>query len=339
MGVTDKSSVRQRVAVEKNDDCFKNFPKDKQSPSPRTFCANWPGEDLELTQDFSGGYFYSKDDVWYLQGIESNSFAQKNQCDIKKHSVFSNVASYVDWIQKIVKRDTERQWKDIELKCTYVKNYEGLYGCEVEGLTINSPNVRVAGVSGQHTDRNSNAEVEYVWIRNSRVSRLPRFDAGLFFPNLIKYLVTSTGLQFIERDDFSGMPKLETLDVSGNEIEEVPEDTLFDLSELVDFFIDNNKVKVFPENLLNNSHNFQRFKASNNSLEVLEANFFKNNPSLKILSLDNNKLHKIKVDFRPFKNLKKIDLLNNSCVNTNYNDWRKFKSIPIIQKEIEASCL
>lgn len=214
----------------------------------------------------------------------------------------------------------------------------GLYGCEVENLVINSPNIRIASVSGQHTERNSNQEVEYVWIRNSRVTHLPRFDSPIFFPNMVKYLVTASGVKFIERDDFSAMSKLETLDLSNNEIEEIPEDAFYDLSELVDLFIDNNRVKALSGRLLNNAHFFQRFKASNNSLEILESEFFTGNPSLKIVSLDNNKLHKIRVDFRPFRNLKKIDLLNNPCVSTNFNDWRKYKTVVIVQKEIESTC-
>jgi len=288
---------------------------------------------------FSGAYYFNTDpDTWFIQGVESESFVQKIQCDISKHSVFTNVAHYIDWIQKIVKRDTEQQWKDIELKCTFTRNLEGLYGCEVENLIINSPNVRIASVSGQHQDRNANSEVEYVWIRNGQVSRLPRFDAGLFFPNLVKYLITSSGVKFIERDDFSGMPKLETLNLANNDIEEVPEDTLFDLNELVDFFVENNKIRTLPSTLLSHAPMFQRFKATNNSLEELGTGFFKNNHALKIVSLDNNRLHRILVDFRPFKNLKKIDLLNNPCISTNFNDWRKLKSVPIIQKEIERTC-
>lgn len=223
-------------------------------------------------------------------------------------------------------------------KSIILVNPRGLYGCEVENLVINSPNIRIASVSGQHTERNSNQEVEYVWIKSSRVTHLPRFDAPIFFPKLVKYLVTGSGVKFVEREDFSAMTKLETLDLSNNEIEEIPEDALFDLGELVDFFIDNNKIRALSGRLLSQAHNFQRFKASNNSLEILDTEFFNGNPSLKIVSLDNNRLHKIRVDFRPFRNLKKLDFLNNACVNTNYNDWRKYKSIVIVQKEIESSC-
>jgi Leucine-rich repeat (LRR) protein len=198
--------------------------------------------------------------------------------------------------------------------------------------------VRIASISGQHEDRKTHSDVEYVWIRNSRVSHLPRFDAGIFFPNLIKYLINNSSLKFIDRDDFSGMPMLQTLDLSANELEEVPEDALYDLNDLIDFFVSDNQLKAVPEKLLSHSPAFQRFKASNNSIELLPADFFKHNPSLKIVSLDNNRLHKIHTDFRPFGNLKKIDLLNNPCVNTNFNDWRKHKSAGIVQKEIESSC-
>ena len=206
-------------------------------------------------------------------------------------------------------------------------------------MIINSPNIRIASVSGQHTVKKNNHHVEYVWIKNSEVSHLPRFDSPIFFANMKKYLITNSGLKFIEREDFSPMSKLETLDLSNNLIEEIPEDTLFDLSELVDLFIENNKIKNLSGKLLSFAPEFQRLRASNNSLEILDSDFFSSNPSLKIVSLDNNKLHKIQVDFNPFGNLKKIDLLNNPCVNTNFNDWRKYKTVAIVQKEIESRCL
>ncbi|CRK96377.1 CLUMA_CG009794, isoform A [Clunio marinus] len=335
----DNTNVRRRVTVEKNDVCFQHFPTRVQKASPRTFCVKWQGEDLEIANGFSGSYLHNSDDVWLIQGIETETFVQKNDCDIQKHSIFTNVAHYIDWIQNIVKRDTEQVWKDIELKCTFKRNFEGLYGCEVENLIINSPNVRIASISGLHEDNMDNSAVEYVWIKDSQTSHLPRFDAGIFFPHLIKYLITNSGLKFISRDDFSGMPKLETLDLSHNELKEIPEDTLYDLNELVDLYIENNQFKNLPENLLSHAPAFQRFKATNNTLEILPANFFKANHALKILSLDNNKLHKIFVDFRPFRNLKKIDLLNNRCISTNFNDWRRYKSVLIVQKEIESACV
>lgn len=206
-------------------------------------------------------------------------------------------------------------------------------------MVITSPNIRIASVSGQHTDRNTNQDVEYVWIKNSKVTHLPRFVSPIFFPNMKKYLVTGSGVQFVEREDFSPMAKLETLDLSDNEIAEIPEDSLYDLNELVDLYIENNRIKSLSSKLLSNAPLYQRFRASNNSLEILNADFFAGNPSLKIVTIDNNRLHKIYIDFTPFKNLKRIDLLNNACVNTNFNDWRKYKSIPIVQKEIEAGCL
>lgn len=181
-------------------------------------------------------------------------------------------------------------------------------------------------------------EVEYLWIKDSQTTYLPHFDANIFFPNLIKYLVTSSKLKFVKREDFSGMPKLQTLVLDDNLLEDIPEDALNEVTQLVDFFIDKNKFTKLPPYLLSKATMFQRFKANNNTIEAIPPNFFKNNPSLKIVSLDNNKISRIGVDFRPFKNLKKVDLKNNTCIDSNFNDWRKHKTTTILQGEIDATC-
>lgn len=216
--------------------------------------------------------------------------------------------------------------------------FRGLYGCETENIVINAPNVRIDNVLGYHEEGSTNLEVEYVWIKNSKTTYLPHFDAKVFFPNVRKYLITESKLKYVKRDDFFGFPKMETLMLDGNEIEEMPEDTLYDLSALVDFYIEKNRLKSLPTYLLNHAPLFQRFRASNNSLEVLEADFFKSNQALKIVTIDNNKLKNIKIDFTPFKNLKRMDFLNNTCINTNYNDWRKTNSVAGVQAEINKNC-
>lgn len=124
MNTIEESEIRDRVSLEKNEVCFKNFPKRIQNISPRTFCANWTGDDLEVANGFSGSYFYDVNDVWYIQGIESESFVLKNGCEVRKHSVFTNVAHYIEWIQTIIKKDSAANYKDIELNCNFVKNYE-----------------------------------------------------------------------------------------------------------------------------------------------------------------------------------------------------------------------
>jgi Leucine-rich repeat (LRR) protein len=208
----------------------------------------------------------------------------------------------------------------------------------MDNLVINAPNYRFASTNGNHNDGNTNLEVEYVWLKNGKIKYLPLFNAQVFFPNIRKYLVTDSMLENVKREDFSGFPKMETLNLSGNKITTLPEDTLYDLGALVDFFIENNNLVALPQFLLNNAPLFQRFRASNNSVEVLELAFFRNNNALKIFSMDNNKLKTIKIDFRPYKNLKKIDLLGNVCINTSFNDWRKSGSIDAVQSDIGRNC-
>lgn len=77
-----------------------------------------------MSEGLSGAYFFSfgPDAAWYISGIESQSFVQKNECDIRRHSVFSNIGHYADWIQDIIK--SSKQYKDVELKCKFAMNYE-----------------------------------------------------------------------------------------------------------------------------------------------------------------------------------------------------------------------
>ena len=219
-----------------------------------------------------------------------------------------------------------------------VLNFSGLYGCEVEKLVIDTPNYRIANIHGKHQEGQTNLEVQYVWIKNSQTTHLPHFDAEVFFPSFLKYIITTSQLKFIKRDDFSGMPKLEQLNIADNLIESMPEDTLYDLSNLVDLFIEKNKLTSLPQYLLSKAPLFQRFKASNNSIQALEADFFKQNPILKIASMENNKLQRVSVNFRIFKNLKRADLQNNTCIDTYYNDWRKYQSADKLMQVIEAQC-
>lgn len=206
-------------------------------------------------------------------------------------------------------------------------SFRGLYGCENDNLVIDTIDYRIANTNGLHEKGLNNLQVEYVWIKNSKVKHLPRFDAKQFYPDIRKYLVTDSQLEFVKRDDFLGFPKMETLNLDGNLLRTIPEDTFYDLGGLVDLYIENNKLTALPEYMLNNAPLFQRFRASNNTIETIEKNFFKNNFSLKICSMDNNKIKSIKVNFLPYKHLKKLDLFNNVCINNNYNDWSKFTSI------------
>lgn len=239
-------------------------------------------------------------------------------------------------------KTTSEFFANLFVKCLnanfILQSFSGLYGCEAENVIIDSPDVRIASIGGRLEQGKSNSDVQYVWIKNSKTTYLPNFEAGIFFPNLLKYLVTESGLKSVQRDNFAGLPKLETLDLSGNEIQDIPEDAFHDNVELVDFFVSNNNLKTLPANLLANAPNFQRFIAANNTLESLEADLFKRNPILKIVNLENNRLRRINVDFTPFGNLKKIDLANNACIDTFYNDWRHVKSAAIVQKEIDSSC-
>lgn len=124
--LNDYQEYRSQINVVKNEECFSNFPTSYKTASKDTFCASWTGGNISLFDVPSGAFYYQYQGAgpWYFQGVESQSFVQKRECDISKHTIFANVGNYQDWIQKIVKRDLDAKFNDFELQCKFVRNYE-----------------------------------------------------------------------------------------------------------------------------------------------------------------------------------------------------------------------
>lgn len=119
-GLAQNKEFHETTDAKKNEDCLDQ----KKSNSTRVFCAAWSGDKVIKSHHVNGFQFYMKNNQWFLQGVESDNFVQKQDCEIKQFSIFSNIGKFQEWIQAIVKRDTDRVFKDVELKCTFVRNVE-----------------------------------------------------------------------------------------------------------------------------------------------------------------------------------------------------------------------
>lgn len=122
MGFHHHKEFHEPTEALKNDDCFSSD-QEKTNVS-RIYCAIWSSGNIAKSNRIDGAQFYVKNNQWFLQGIETDSFVKKQECSIKQHSVFTNVGKFADWVQEIRKRDTDRVFKDVELKCTFVRNVE-----------------------------------------------------------------------------------------------------------------------------------------------------------------------------------------------------------------------
>lgn len=80
--------------------CFLNDYLFAKISSNRTFCAEGVKENSGPCSGDSGGGFYIKhDDSWYIFGIISGSFFNKNLvCDLRKNTVYTTIADFGDWV-------------------------------------------------------------------------------------------------------------------------------------------------------------------------------------------------------------------------------------------------
>ena len=84
--------------------------------SKRTYCAISNQGAGPCKGDSGGGFFYKDDVHWFLRGIVSAAVLSNNgSCDVTKHSVFTNVYDFIDWITEQTGVKTFVPHKPIEI--------------------------------------------------------------------------------------------------------------------------------------------------------------------------------------------------------------------------------
>lgn len=148
--------------------------------------------------------------------------------------------------------------------------------------------------------------------------------------------VVRSELKSVNRKSVAG---LESLDLSENQIVEIPMDTFWECPDLMYLILNGNNIKNLDENLFILSTNLLQFQANNNKIEHLHRDLFRDTKKLEEVSFVGNKLRVIDADFIKIRSIAKIDLQLNACVNGAYifeanNQINKFK----FHVEIATNC-
>lgn len=99
-----------------------------------------------------------------------------------------------------------------------------------------------------------------------------------------------------------------TLDLSYNNITELPSDLLMMMPQLENFYMENNKLTAIPKGFFKNNTKLNWIALDGNEITTLEDGTFKGLDQLTILGLENNKISK--VDKNAFEGMKKIEQLS-----------------------------
>lgn len=88
------------MTIVQNEECFLDHYQLTFISSNRTFCGKAVGSQGPCMGDSGGGFFVSNGHKWYLRGIISSTLTSNGTCDVTKHSVFTNIYKFIDWIAK-----------------------------------------------------------------------------------------------------------------------------------------------------------------------------------------------------------------------------------------------
>lgn len=186
-------------------------------------------------------------------------------------------------------------------------------------VNVQTENVDVTSVTGNHLNDYINADVKLVRLINGTMLHIPG-GMGKIFKNLQGiYVGSELGTKIIKRSNFKHMKSLHKLLFYPNDIESLDEDALWDLPILEDFLVVGNKLKVLPERLFEKNTELSNVDLRSNQLEYLPRNLFKNNLLLNRVDLHDNLLNSIEIDFTRLTVIREIWLYDNICISILYD--------------------
>lgn len=176
----------------------------------------------------------------------------------------------------------------------------------------------LSATHGAQSRGKADKNVRRVDIDSEHAVYLPN-GFGQLFKNLQEFFVWFSKLKYVERENFKDMNKLLRLDLAYNQVEDIPEDTFWDLTSLEGLWLQENKIKILQQNVFQTLENLKFFAAESNEIEELHPDLFHNNFRLEKIFLSGNKIKSIGVDFGKFPAINALDFTMNVCIDKEFN--------------------
>lgn len=126
-----------------------------------------------------------------------------------------------------------------------------------------------------------------------------------------------------------GLPAtVKTIDLSNNNIEEIPEGLFDGMTGLENFYAENNKIKRIPKNIFKDNKNLDWIALTNNNITALEKGAFKGASNLTQLGLEGNQVSKIDKDvFDDVPKLKSLSFVDNGMKTIPDGAFKSLKAL------------
>jgi secreted trypsin-like serine protease len=103
------------IPVQSDAKCFMKYPQIAEIASSDTFCGGYENQGKGPCLGDSGGGLFFHDftsSSWNVRGIISASILDNNRnCDLNKYQLYTNVARFIDWIDKIMLNENDGKLK------------------------------------------------------------------------------------------------------------------------------------------------------------------------------------------------------------------------------------
>lgn len=225
------------------------------------------------------------------------------------------------------------------LNCTFFST-PIFYGCDLIDIEVLDP-LQTIAFTGDHASNRTNADVNYVRIRDSNTPfmipemftafsnmlRLEIFNSNLesvSIPTSVQLnwlALNGNNISRIERDSLSNQSRLGYFNLAGNNIEHIDEDAFEGLISVDSFVMNNNHIRELAPRTFHPLSYVMSIDLERNLLTRIGEEIFGRNPNLLHIYLEHNQINEIHPRFvdNVRENLRFLNLLDNICVDTGFS--------------------
>lgn len=227
---------------------------------------------------------------------------------------------------------------EIDFECRFELNVD--YWCHAENVEIESPNIRVSSVKGNHVNNLTIDDVTALKIVDQSLNFVPQ-KLGFFFPNLLTIIVEGSKVKAIDETSFEGISKVKKLAITGNNLTTIEDEVMDNLTELEVLDLSNNSIANLTESFLQRFNKLRVINLSYNRLTDIELDMILAKNVIEEFNLSHNEINSI--DPQIIKRLKLAKLINfegNVCIDSKYEaDRNEKKKLMELFGEISFKCI
>ncbi|KAL7050842.1 hypothetical protein ACKWTF_004243 [Chironomus riparius] len=233
---------------------------------------------------------------------------ENNQCISVKY----NLEQLNKETNMIISKCSSPETQDID--CQY-ENFDSIYTCSIIDIRIESDNILISNIEGNHLLTNGNDNVKQLKAYNQDLKFFPTGFSN-FYKNVEKIDVKNSQLVGIGENEFIGLIKVKELILSSNNINNLHENSFKDLKNLEILNLSNNQITKLPNKVFEQLTSLKTLDISTNKIQKLPTNLLAKNINLEILNASGNKLSQIHSALLNRKvKLKEANFNSNSCIN------------------------